>query len=285
MNAAIATRVCILLTILFPTVARAQTINTFSLAETTTDGTFLYEVKLIDEFLERFNDDPNSYIRRESNRLLGTDSIFNRRRMLHSLFNKDQSWGTDSFRFIQQVLDGAMPQYISFTDTNWYAVANCVFTVKGKNVAVPVVLHISTQGNGAKWMIAGIGASELYKMPCKTVHAFRPTGKPDFIPSSSHGTNFVYLQHVFSRAGNAANYFEPNVLQWERTRHLLGLVAEGQATFKYVKGIEYHFYNVDGWIFTVSSFKRKVANSGWLISHLHPADATAKVIALQHLLW
>lgn len=281
----IAARVFILLLMVAPLAGAGQTINTFAATESTTDGAFLYEVKLIDEFFERFNDAPGSYIRRESKRLLGTDSMINRRRLLRTLFKKGQNWSGDTALFMQQVVSSAHPQYLSFTDSNWYAVANCVFAVNGKSVQAPVVLHISTQGSGATWMIAGLGTSDIYNMPCNKVYTATPASKPDFIPTSSHGTDFVYLQHVFSKESHAANYFEPYMLEWERTRHLLGLVAEGKATFRYVKGIEYHFYGIPGWLFAVSYSKYKGANCGWLISNLQQMNDTAKASALQHLLW
>lgn len=278
MNTGVATRIYILLMVVLPHTAAAQTISTLSPAETTTDGPFMYEVKVIDEFIERFNDAPGSYIRKESSRLLGSDSMITRRRLLRSLFNKAQAWNKDTALFINNVLEEQ--QLLSFTDTNWYALADCTFAVNGKNVQVPIALHICRQGDAAKWMIAATGRSDIYSVA--TTRGYTPSihAKQDFIPTSSHGTNFVYLQQVFSNPGNAASYFAPHVLQWQRTQKLLTLVAEGKATFKYVKNVAYLFYGINGWVFTVSYFKRQQTNSGWLISNLQQMDDAIKANTL-----
>lgn len=278
MNTGFAARIYILLMILFPHVATAQTINTLSHAETTTDGPFMYEVKVIDEFIERFNDAPGSYIRKESTRLLSTDSMITRHRLLRSLFNKRQAWNNDTALFINDVLEGQ--QLLSFTDSNWYALADCTFAINGKNVQVPIALHICRQGNAAKWMIAATGQSDIYKQPTTKRYTPSISSKQDFISTSSHGTNFVYLHHVFSQPGNAVYYFAPHALQWQRTQQLLALIAEGKATFKYVKTVQYLFYGINGWVFAVSYFKRQQTNSGWLISNLQRLDDVTKANTL-----
>jgi hypothetical protein len=64
----------------------AQTVSNMGGIAHTNDGTFMYRVKLIDEFIERFNDEPRSYLRQQAQALTGSDSMLNRRRVLRSLF-------------------------------------------------------------------------------------------------------------------------------------------------------------------------------------------------------
>ena len=154
---------------------------------------FFYEVKLIDEFIERFNDEPNSYIRRQSRNLYGTDTFITRRQLIKSLFNKKQQWGQEVNLFTSAVTDTTDPLYLSFTDSNWYVLAQCVFLHNDKRISLPLVMHITTVDGGSKWMIAGIGNASVFDTTLPpglpTEDYYTTTG--DYIPTSSHGTNFV----------------------------------------------------------------------------------------------
>ncbi len=247
---------------------------------------FLYEVKLIDEFIERFNDDNSSYLRKQCVSMYGTDSMVTRRRMLKSLFNKQQPWGADVGAFMEEVLDNAHPQSLSFADGNWYASANCTFTVNGKKAVVPLVLHISSQNGASKWMIAGIGKSEIFNATTATMPEGgngAPSG--NFIPTSSHGTDFVVFNRVFTPKMNAADYFEPALLKTKRAQQFVALIKQGKATFRFAKGVRYSFYNVPNWVFTVDQYKRKDANTGWLISSVRRLSQKEKDAALTNLLY
>lgn len=264
--------------------AKGQIINTLPADEQTQEGYFLYEVKLIDEFIERFNDEPGSYIRQQSKALYGSDSIISRRKLLRSLFDKNKAWGENPALFINQVLTSA--QNLSFTDSNWYAEVECIFSIDGKNVQVPLILHIRQENDGAKWMIAGLGTSNISSRIVK-FSPIMPMAKSidNFIPTSSHGTNFIVLSQVLTSTMNASAYLEPELLQTERAQKLVSLIKLHKLTFKYAKSIRYRFFSIGGWVFTVGYFKRKETNSGWLISDLIPADAAQKSELIKKLLY
>src|ERR1700746_866164 len=89
---------------------------------------FIYEVKEIDEFFERFNDAPGSFLRG----VYKTHHIkFNidRRRLIRSLFN-DENKSLDSVmmnKFISEVTRRKKPIYLDFYGGNWYAELTCKF--------------------------------------------------------------------------------------------------------------------------------------------------------------
>src|ERR1035437_1219845 len=199
----------------------AQIINTIPAKATNSESFFLYEVKLVDEFIERFNDDPMSYIRQQCKSLYGTDSMITRRMLLKTLINKTQSWNGDTAQFFQQVTNVAHPQYLSFTDSNWYAEAKCIFLYNKQKVEIPVVLHIKTVNKASKWMIAGIGSSEIFKdkpaLPSLRIDIVTSSG--DFIPTSSHGTNFVVFNYAFSDKMRPADYFEKELLATSKAQY------------------------------------------------------------------
>ncbi len=258
--------------------ALPQAVSTMP-AQQREESYFLHEVKLIDEFIERFNDDKSSYIREQCRSLYGTDSFVNRNRLIKSLFNKS-SGCTDAEQFIKEVTNPQ--QYISFTDSNWYAEANCVFTVNGKKTDVQLVLHIKTVNGASKWMIAGIGKAAL---PAVKTQPGNDSATRNFIPTSSHGTNFVVFTRALSTGMHATDYFEPALLARPQGQQLVAAIKQGKAKFQYVKGVRYYFFQMRGWVFTVEQFKRKDANTGWLVSGLQRAGDTEKAALLNKLLY
>ena len=262
-------------------------VNTMPGEASVNNTLFLYEVKLVDEFIERFNDDPSSYIREQCKALYGTDNMITRSRLLKTLFNKGQKWSADTGLFFKEVLDIKNARYLSFTDSTWYAETRCIFLYNNKKVEIPLLLHIKTENKGFKWMIAGIGNSEVFKgktPPPMPVGSFGPpTG--EFIPTSSHGTDFLVFNNVFTDKMHPRDYFEPTLLATTRAQYIISLIMQHKATFQYVHNIRYHFYQVDNWIFTIDQFKRNDANKGWLISSLQKVSPQAKAMSLKKLLY
>jgi hypothetical protein len=236
---------------------------------------FFYEVKLIDEFIERFNDEPNSYIRRQSRNLYGTDTFITRRQLIKSLFNKKQQWGQEVNLFTSAVTDTTDPLYLSFTDSNWYVLAQCVFLHNDKRISLPLVMHITTVDGGSKWMIAGIGNASVFDTTLPpglpTEDYYTTTG--DYIPTSSHGTNFVTLTQLLTKSMHPADYMEPYLMATARGSQFTELVRQEKLRFKHVTNMTFHFFTIPGWVFTVSNHKRKEDNRGWLISSLQQVDA------------
>src|ERR1700748_764492 len=85
------------------------------------DKHFIYEVKEIDEFFERFNDAPNSFLRgiyKSRHIKFNID----RQQLIRSLFNDDNK-SLDSLikaQFITDVTRKKKPLYINFYGGNWY---------------------------------------------------------------------------------------------------------------------------------------------------------------------
>lgn len=245
---------------------------------------FMYEVKLIEEFIERFNDDPNSYIRQQCRELYGSDSIINRKKLLKSLFNKKQAWSSDTGAFIREVLNEGTPAYLNFTDSDWYAEVKCIFLYHNKKTEVLLVLHIRTEQGASKWMIAGIGVNQLPNRKANDQLTEKsPSG--GFIPTSSYGTNFIVLSTALNKDIHAVDYFEPQLLSSPRAQAFLGLVKDGQLSFQYARSIKFYFLSVPGWVFTVEQFKRKNSNTGWLISNLQKLPNNEKDTFLKLLLY
>lgn len=243
--------------------SRAAQAQAFSTGAQQSESFFLYEVKLIDEFIERFNDDPESYIRAQSRAVLGTDSMITRRRMIRSLFDKKMHWGAEPDAFTRQVCDSEL--FLSISDSTWHARAVCLFSMDNKTVKVPVTLQVARENGGLKWVVSSADAGNL---PATSFVAPVKKGTSDFIPTSAHGTNFLQLQYVFTPGQAVTGYFSAQALSSPAVSRLLALIAQGKAKFSRVSEVTYQFSSIPGWRFAVEQRKRKETNSGWLITKL-----------------
>jgi len=263
--------------------------QTFSSGNSVRDELFMYEVKSVDEFIERFDDDPSSFIRKEFQKQ-NRQFLLTRAELLISLFNLDNNWVNDSVEikgFIRQAIDKKRPQYIYFKDTGWYAEARCVFIYNEKLVEIPLILHIKNEINGAKWMINGIGNDIFFEgdnLVTEPVPVSKSSSNKKYISTTGHATNFVELHNVFSDSMEPYNYFDPQLLAAKKARLFVQLILQGKITFQYVKNIKYHFYQMPGWIFEVQQFERENINSGWLISSIKKVTKSEKEIYRRKLL-
>jgi len=233
------------------------------------DKHFIYEVKEIDEFFERFNDDPNSFIRgvyKDRHVKFNID----RQRLIRSLFNYE-NMSRDSVMmnaFIADVTKKKKPIYLDFYGDNWYAELACRFKYNSSSIVVPVIMKIEmTPNKGSKWMIVAVGTSTLKSKILVTEMA--PSRiKTKFIPPTSHGTNFVSLKRAFEDKENLSSYFESFYFKKSNMLEFYNAVLNREIEFQEVIKIKYHFLLADKWIFTVENFPREALNSGWLINYI-----------------
>ena len=250
---------------------------------------FAYKVKNIDEFMERFNDDLSSFIRREYARQ-NRPFTLSRKQLIVSLFNREnKSWAADSTlpEFFDTVLNADLPKFLFFSDSNWYAEANCTFICKKKSVKIPVILHVNSEpGKGTKWMIVGVGKSPVIKDTGRVSLNYKTpyVVNAKYISSPSHAIDFVELTNVFTTSMNANYYFDSSVLAQNHVAHFIQLILQGKLAFQYVSNIKYHFYSIPGRIIDVEYFKRDNFNSGWLINGLPKVTQEQKLISLANLL-
>jgi len=233
------------------------------------DKHFIYEVKEIDEFFERFNDAPNSFLR-SVYKARHIKFNIERQQLIRSLFN-DENKSLDSMmitQFISDVTRKKKPLYINFYGGNWYAELTCKFRYNGTSIFIPVFMKIETAPNkGSKWMIVAVGPSSL-KSKIEVTEMTQSRIKTKIISPTSHGTNFVSLKRAFEDKENLSSYFEKLYLKRSHMLELYNAILHGEIEFLNVVKIKYHFFLDDKWIFTVENFSRAALNSGWLINNM-----------------
>jgi len=235
---------------------------------------FIYEVKEIDEFFERFNDDPGSFIR-DVYKTHHTKFNIDRQQLIRSLFNyENMSWDSVIMnKFISEVTKKKKPIYLDFYGDNWYAELSCKFKYNSSSIVIPIIMKIEmTQNKGSKWMIAAVGSSTL-KSKIVVTEMAQSKIKTKFISPTSHGTNFVSLKRAFEDKENLSNYFESIHFKRSNMLEFYNAILNREIEFLDVIKIKYHFLLADKWIFTVENFPREALNSGWLINYIQRVSA------------
>jgi hypothetical protein len=230
---------------------------------------FAYQVKQIDEFIERFNNKDKTLIKQYVQKL-DTAARFKRENLIKSLFNaSDTSWKKEEIlRFIGQVTDNAKPTYLNFFDNHWYAEVNCAAVYKGKPTPITLILKMQREKNGMSKWIAVSAIADFLRLPVRkdTTTGLNPL---------SHATDFMNIDLLATDKKNIRNYL-PNHYRDDVLSVFLYESQHNQLVIKQVNKITYHFLQIDGWIFTVNRFSRQTRNSGWLVSKLMSVDASEK---------
>jgi hypothetical protein len=237
---------------------------------------FAYEVKQIDEFFERFNNEGTlikDYIFNNYDRL-----ELSREDLLKSLFNlKSKHLQKEMVVcFINRINDPESPVTLNFYDDDWYARLKCSVVYEKEVRDLFLLLRIQQEENGgSKWVVHQVYADFLNI----------PDGndRKAFLNPMSHATDFMGLNKAFEDPQNLKAYLSSGFQDDQLSKFAIEM-QNNKIAFKQVEDISYHFLQVDGWIFSVENFQRPEKNAGWLISRLMQADAAEKKEYKQHLL-
>lgn len=235
---------------------------------------FVYEVKEIDEFFERFNDEKGSFIRGVYKAHHATFNI-PRQLLIRSLFNYE-NMSKDSIlinKFVSDLTKKEKPIYLDYYGNDWYAELICKFKYNTSTIVIPVIMKIEmTQNKGSKWMIVAVGSSDL-KSKIVVTEMTQSKVKTNIISPTSNGTNFVSLKRAFDDKENLSDYFESAYFKQPNMLEFYNAILNRDIDFLDVIRIKYHFLLADRWIFTVEDFIREELNSGWLINHLEKVSS------------
>lgn len=219
---------------------------------------FKHKVKLLDDFLDRFN-----YKRTFDGERIKDVSNFNYDRafMLKTLFDYD-FYLNDSL-FIQEFASDIVKEntYINFYETDWYSIVNATVSYSGIDYSIALKMQVESEkpDNRAKWVMKGVVA------PFISMEKENST-KLLFIQPAAHETNFISLSEAFENNRQIVEYTDRDFSS-DNLSIFLFLIKEGKAKFKQVNKISYVF-KLKKWNFSVNNFNRMDHNSGWLIDYL-----------------
>lgn len=246
------------------------------------DETELYaETKQVGQFFRRFNGEEG----KDGERFYDGDELYRdetyRREYLNLLFDNeagDIHEGTKR-RFINDVCSSS-PHLLDFHGGQWFAEVRSQFFYRGKQEEITLFMVLEADGLGYKWVIDRVRFDVYDEM--------FPRGEAigdaiPFLHPLSHELDFMNLAKVFRDTRDIEPYtsgeFEPDHL----TLFLLD-IWRGNLEYVTVSGTRFHFFQVDGWYFSLRDIQRQGYNTGWLITRLEALDDGDQE-ALLHLIY
>lgn len=236
---------------------------------------FVSQVKSIDEFICRFNGS-------EINSEIVCDTL-SRQSNICALFNYEIDRGdmteAEFRKMVHDFADTAVECGVELkvTGSGMLAEANGSFSYGGENYPVTLVLQSEEMENGSeRWAIAGIrGLTAAGVIDTADYRAINPL---------EHELNFMTLDMtILSNSSKAFGYRSQN-RPIDELSVFLAMIKTGNIKPGIIRDFTLHFIDVPGFIFTVTRFPRRGANSGWLISALKRANDTEKQQYINQLL-
>jgi hypothetical protein len=229
------------------------------------DESKLYaENKQVNQFFRRFNGEEDEKGERyyPKDRLYRSEKL--RKKYIGILFDASNAGISPDLKveFTKDVINKDKPVVLNFHGGNWFSEVHTLFVMNGKEVPVTLFMELEKHHQGTRWVISKVYA-EMFKSSFErdTVKVGR------FLHPLSHELDFMNLRRAFSNPDSVSQYtlkkFVPDHLSV-----FLYEVKKGNLKFKTVQGVQFHFFQIDGWYFELSQFNRPGYNTGWLISNL-----------------
>lgn len=247
---------------------RAQTIG-----NPIVDETVLYaETKQVNQFIKRFNSEED----KDGNRLYEGDPGFHdnnlRALALPMIFDNETSFISKAVqkKFIKKVTNAENPIYLDFHGGAWFAEVIIYTMYYGRSAEAHLILKIQEEDIGSKWVI-----SRVYFEPFDAMFFKNPTGKDKFLHPMSHELDFINLEKIF-RDKTLIEYYAYGDFWPDYLSIFLYEMKMKHLKFEGVKKVKLHFFQIDGYYFTLDEFNRPGFNTGWLISDLKEVNDKEK---------
>ena len=214
-------------------------------------------VKLVDEFMERFNG--NEFAK-------GIDTTKSNRRELGiiSLFDKTMFNATDDSVFAAAKVFATSAAEknikINYEDTTWFAIASCKGKFKSKPIDFTLWLQVENRREDMyKWVIVR-AYSEQFQL--------KASDDDDMImiQPNDHEVNFSALNVITNGNDKLITKYMRKGYEIDQTSVFLALVNTGLLNIDYVTDLQFVFFQVPDYMFYIRKIVRETTNSGWLIN-------------------
>lgn len=239
------------------------------------ESDFYAETKQVNQFFRRFNAEESL----RGDRYYPGDSAYRdmnlRKKYLIQLFDKENRLVTSDMKeaFIADVCDEDSVLWLEFHGGKWFSQVETKYKYKGEDIDVRLYMSLEQAAVGSRWVITRAWVPEFDSLFEREVEA-----RPDsFIHPLSHELEFMNLGKVFRKQGSMLPFLakDRNV---DHLTLLLFFMERGEARFRAVEEVSFHFFQIPGWYFEVSQFNRPSFNKGWLISKLTQIDEDKKPV-------
>ncbi len=233
------------------------------------DEQFALNVKTLDEFIERFNNENTTLIKSYLLEQGVKEEEISREKLLYSLFDRRNNSinSLETKEFIEFVESNEIK--INFYDPNWYAEIKCIFKLNGEETIVKFILNVEkVNKNASKWVVNSAYAPFLHSNENFVV-------RKDFISPANHGTGFVYFADKLKN-NNSLRPLLSSEKKIDDLSSVNSLLENGNLQFIRIDHIRYHLLQISNWIVVVENNKSGSNNSGWLISQLIKSNSFEK---------
>lgn len=237
----------------------------------------LASTKQLNQFFSRFNGEEDTRGREFEPDDRQYRNARLRKKYLSILFDEENAGFSQSVfeDFVNRVTDSERPVFLDLHSKDFFAIVNTTFTYKGRSEGVALYMKIQQEGLGYEWVIEDISF-----LPYKKLFNKQRGETKEFLHPMSHELDFMNLRKAMIKGGSPESYtmadYEPDYLTL-----FLYDVKMGNLTFETVKRVNFHFFTVDGWYFSLNNFNRPGYNTGWLISDLAKVNTQQKTDLLK----
>ena len=233
-----------------------------------------YKVKLLDEFMKRFNGEETHDM------LANQDSLQEELNILY-LMNADMfKANKDSMlQVANEFIDSIRVNQtkLFYTDSLWYAevMVNCSYKKKAEQITL-FLRPEEIKPQQHRWVIIGAKGDIL------TLEPSRRNNGLNILPNN-HEVGFMALPKIHLLGNDKIlNYASANY-RTDQLTVLYSMIYSGTLKMDTTDKIIYHFGEVPGFVFTVERHVREGFNSGWLISSIKKADSSTKLSYISHI--
>ena len=260
--------ICGIAILLSPGILSAQIIT----EDDQVEQQLLASTKQLNQFFSRFNGEEDTKGREfePEDRQYRNSRL--RKRYLSILFDEENAGFSESLfdEFVDKVTDDNQPIFLDLHSKDWFATVHTTFRYKGQSVPLVLYMKIQQEGLGYEWVI-----DDLSFEPYKTLFNKQRGETKEFLHPMSHELDFMNLRKAMVKGGSPESYtmadFKPDFLTV-----FLYEVKMGYLTFETVNRVNFNFFTVDGWYFSLNNFNRPGYNTGWLISDLAKINSDQK---------
>lgn len=226
-----------------------------------------YRVKLLDEFMARFNGEETHEM------IANEDSLKADLNLLYLMDAEMFAANKDSMQQISNEFADSIHTNrtkLFFDDGQWFAEVKMNCTYMDKEVQVTLYLRPEEiKPFQYRWVIVGARSEMLALTPLQRNHGL------DILPNN-HEVGFMALPKIHLLGNDKIlNYAAADYCADQLTAFYT-MIYTGVLKMNSTDEIIYHFFEVPGFVFTVKRHIRKGFNSGWLISQIKKIDNTAK---------
>lgn len=234
---------------------------------TETEEKIIVEVKQFGQFVKRFNyeedfwgNPADSTFFKKITRETYVDLLFDKNdpRLDVNDTTYTEAYTNLKNEFINEIVEKEIR--IKPFSENLYARLHCSFAYQNQVRNVQLTLKQEIENQGYKWVLYQAHSDIFPAIHKDSLHIA-------FIPPTNNELYFSRLKSVFRTTDVIANYTHKDYV-YDGLSTLLYLMKKEEMVFKSVNDIQYHIFDIPGWLVTVREFKRNSYNSGWLISDL-----------------